>query len=201
MLGHTLYQRFPGIQFHETTQINVHDNTFTNVGTPTDFFGCSRGAIEINATNGPVNGIQFTNNTIINAQRHGVQLGSTGSVTNVSFNGLTIDGVGTSGVTASCFTVPISSFGIMTYGNSGNVTFTNVSMRNIPTNQFVYQTNPTGFVISVSYGNGAGPTPTAGPIVLSQSRLRPVPDPQSTISRGVRPASQRRSLRGRPRRR
>ncbi|MBN1413325.1 MAG: right-handed parallel beta-helix repeat-containing protein, partial [Spirochaetales bacterium] len=152
---------FPGYHFESTSQIRVYNNTLTNVGTASDWFGCSRGAIEINATNAPIQGLLFENNTIINAQRHGVQLGSNSSVTNVVFNGLTINGVGTSGVTSSCFTVPIESFAVMTYGNNGNVTITNLSISNVPSSQYIYQTNPTGFVLNVSYGGGAGtPVPT-----------------------------------------
>lgn len=168
---------FPGYHFESTTQIRIYNNTLTNVGCNVDYWGCSRGAIEIDAVNQPIQGLLFENNTIVNSQRHGVQIGSTQSVTNVVFNNLTVNGVGTSGATNSCFTVPIPSCAVMTYGNNGNVTFNNLCIQNVPASQYVYQSNPTGFVLNVSYGcgtsvpvTGVTVSPTSASIALPGTR-------------------------------
>ena len=128
--GLRLTTDFPGYHFENTEQIRFYEITLINCGTSTDLFGPERGAIEVNATNFPINNVFFENIDIIDAQRHGIQIGSNNEV-NLQFDNISINGTGIDPVTDAKYTVPTEGAAIMTYARQGTAVFNNLTLENI----------------------------------------------------------------------
>ena len=122
---------FPGFNFDTNTNMQVSEMTITNCGTSDDLFGQERGAIDFYAANAAVRNITFTNVDVINAQRHGVQLGGGSAVDNITFNSLSINGTGRDNFTTAKFTAPIGGLAILAFAPTGRATFNNLALANI----------------------------------------------------------------------
>ena len=128
--GLRLTTDFPGYHFENTQAIRFYENTLINVGTSTDLFGPERGAIEVNATNFPIKNIFFENIDIVNAQRHGIQIGSNSQV-DLQFDNININGTGIDPVTDAKYTIPTDGAAIMAYARQGTSVFNNLTLENI----------------------------------------------------------------------
>ena len=155
---------FPGYHFENTTAIRFYENTIIACGTSEDLFRKERGAIEVNATNYPINNVFFENIDIIDAQRHGVQIGSTNTA-NLSFENISINGTGLDPVTASEYTGPLEGAAIMVHGRSGTATFNNLTLENIERDPPTYVV-PGGYNLVIGDSN----TPLTG-ISLSEEEV------------------------------
>ncbi len=130
---------FPGFNFDTNTTMQVYEMTITNCGTSDDLFDQERGAIDFYAASSAVKNITYTNVDVINAQRHGVQIGAT-TVDNIVFNSLTINGTGLDNFTSAKFTSPIGGLAIMSFASTGTATFNNLALSNIEVSPPTYKT-------------------------------------------------------------
>jgi len=137
--GIRLTTDFPGYHFENTTQIRYYENTIEACGTSKDLWGFHRGAIEINATGGGIQNIFFENIDIINAQRHGVQIGGNG--TDLQFDNISINGTGIDPYTYSYYTVALEGAAVMAFGGNGTAVFNNLSLENIELDPPTYKAN------------------------------------------------------------
>ena len=137
--GIRLTTDFPGYHFENTTQIRYYENTIESCGTSKDLWGFHRGAIEINATGGGIQNIFFENIDIIDAQRHGVQIGGNG--TDLQFDNISINGTGLDPYTYSYYTVALEGAAVMAFGGNGTAVFNNLSLENIELDPPTYKAN------------------------------------------------------------
>jgi uncharacterized protein YjdB len=122
---------FPGYHFENNTNMQVYENTMISCGTSTDLVDQEKGAIELYDAQGPIQNMTFSNNDIINAQRNGVILGA-GTINNIVFNNLTINGTGLDGQSKSAFAgAYFGGYGVFCFSSSGTTTFNNLVMTNI----------------------------------------------------------------------
>lgn len=129
--GIRLNTTFPGYHFENTTEIKFYENTIVNCGTSVDCYGGERGAIDLEASSGPIRNITFENIDIYNAQRDGIQIGYGGGFEGIKFINVTIDGTGKDAITTSRFTQQHEGKAVMAYTGNGSATFKNLVLRNI----------------------------------------------------------------------
>lgn len=132
---------FSGYKFDINTGIEIYENTMIRCGTSKDLWNGERGAIELNATGGSIQNITFTNNTIIESQRHAIQIGSGGGYSNVVFNNTNVNTTGLDPYTTSQFTIPLNGCAIMIYASNGTVVSNNLSLTNIENDPPIYKAN------------------------------------------------------------
>ncbi|UII24169.1 PKD domain-containing protein [Fulvivirga ligni] len=137
--GIRLTTDFPGYHFDNTNQIRFYENTIIACGTSNDLWNFHRGAIEVNSTGGAVRGVYFENINVIDAQRHGIQIGGNGS--DLHFDNISVNGTGLDPYTASLYTVASEGAAILTFGGSGTAVFNNLSMENIERDPPIFQAN------------------------------------------------------------
>ncbi len=180
--GLRLTTDFPGYHFENTTQIKFYENTIIACGTSNDLWNTERGAIEINATNFPIQNVLFENIDIINAQRHGIQLGSN-SALNVHFDNVSINGTGLDLETEATYTIPTDGAAIMVYGKQGKAVFNNLSMEAIEREPAILKTNE-DFNLIINNTN----IPLEG-VSLSKEALTMVSGEAATISLNFNPSN------------
>ncbi|ANE45131.1 glycosyl hydrolase [Paenibacillus swuensis] len=122
---------FPGYHFQNNTGILVSDTTMINSGTSKDLYNGERGAIDLEASNGSIKNVTFTNIDILNTQRSAVQFGYGGGFENIVFNNININGTGLDGIQTSRFSSPHPGAAIYTYTGNGAATFNNLTTSNI----------------------------------------------------------------------
>jgi uncharacterized protein YjdB len=163
---------FPGYRFENNTNMQIYENTMISCGTSTDLVNQEKGAIELYDAQGPIKNMFFTNNTIINAQRHGVILGA-GTIDNIKFDNLTIDGTGLDNETKSAFAAPSGGYAIFSFSSSGTATFTNLVTSRLEEPALYYK-GQQGYNIIINTGppvavTGVSVNPTTASVVQGQT--------------------------------
>jgi len=129
--GIRLNTTFPGYHFEKNTGVLFSDTTIINCGTSQDVFNGECGAIEMQATTGPINNVTFTNIDVIDTQRDAIQVGESGGFTGVVFNNTHIDGTGLDATTTSHFAAAHGGAALFSYTNNGTITFNTLSYQNV----------------------------------------------------------------------
>jgi len=162
--GIRLCTTFSGFHFENNSGILLSDNTLINCGTSQDIGNTESGAIQLEATTGPINNITFTNIDIIDAQRSAIQVGKSGGFTGVVFNNIQIDGTGVDATTASTLAAPHGGAAFFAYTSNGTVTFNDVSYVNVENVPPLIV--PAGFTLIVNT--------TAAPVITAQPQSKSV---------------------------
>jgi len=129
--GIRLTTDFPGYHFQNTTEIKLYENRIINCGTSDDLWGGERGAIELAASNDPINHITFQDIDILNSQRNAIQMGQNAGFSNINFSDINIDGTGLDPYIDSKFIQNHDGKAIMIYTSNGEASFHNIAMTNI----------------------------------------------------------------------
>ncbi|RYY15304.1 MAG: T9SS type A sorting domain-containing protein, partial [Cytophagaceae bacterium] len=134
---------FDGYFFDANTNMQVSEMTITNCGTSKDLYNQERGAVDFYAARAAIKNITFAYVDIVNAQRHGVQLGGSNgyAVNNIVFNNASINGTGADGITTAVFTGTCRGYAAMAFAASGTTTFNNLTLSNISQSPPTYKTN------------------------------------------------------------
>jgi Right handed beta helix region len=138
---------FPGYPYEggiKFTNIDIQ-----NCGTSNDLWNQPRGAIEFFGSSN-INSLTFDNISILNSQRHAVQL--YGTLQNINFDHVTIDGTGLDGHVRDQQSNSYGGLGIWAQGNSGGATFNNTLIKN--TKDQAYINLNQSFNLLVNTGGG-----------------------------------------------
>lgn len=167
---------FDGYFFDANTNIQVSEMTITNCGTSKDLYNQERGAVDFYAAKAAIKNITFAYVDIVNAQRHGVQLGGSGSyaVDNIVFNNASINGTGADGVTTAVFTGACRGYAAMAFAASGTTTFNNLTLSNISQSPPAYKTNQAyNLVVNTTQAvavTGVSVSPTSASLVVGATQ-------------------------------
>ena len=114
---------FPGHHFEQNAGIEFSDSTILHGGTSLDVYKGERGAIDLEASTGPIKNVTISRIDVQGALRSGVQMGYGGGFENIVLNDVHIDGTGLDGITTSRFSSPHEGAAVYTYTGNGSATF------------------------------------------------------------------------------
>jgi hypothetical protein len=114
---------FPGYHFEQNTGVEFTDSTIIHGGTSQDVYKGERGAIDLEASTGPIKNVTIARIDIQGALRSGVQMGYGGGFENIVFDDVHIQGTGLDGITTSRFSSPHQGAAVYTYTGNGSATF------------------------------------------------------------------------------
>jgi fibronectin type 3 domain-containing protein len=135
---------FSGYQFQNNSGITLSNDTFLCCGTSYDAWGGELGAIDLEASDDPIQNFTFTNIQVIDAQRDGYTFGFSDGFSGMQFTDCVADGTGLDGITTSKYTSAHLGVGICTYG-PGSATFTSFSYSSCAGGEDL---NGSGFVLT-----------------------------------------------------
>jgi len=154
---------FSGYTFSNEGLYRIYDTDIERCGTSYDLWHRPRGSIEIFAPSG-IRNMQFDNIKITDSQRHGVQMYGNG-FTNMTFNNITINGVGKDAAVRNVQNNSYGGVGIYAEVGSGSATFNNAVITNVEdalsVNQF------TGFALNISIGNPSSRSSSSSSAIYS----------------------------------
>jgi uncharacterized protein YjdB len=180
---------FSGYKFENNTDMRIYENTIISCGTSTDLVNQEKGAIELYDAMGSIQNMAFTNNTIINAQRHGVILGAN-TINNIKFDNLIIDGTGLDPETKSAFAAPSGGYAIFSYSSSGTTTFNNLVTSRLEEPALVYK-GQQGYNIIINSApavlvTGVSVTPASSTLAVGGTQqLTPTVAPSNATNKAV----------------
>ena len=128
--GFRMNTTFPGYHFNENSDILFEDNVIIRQGTSKDSWGGELGAIDLQASTGPIRNLTISNVEIYDSQRNAIQMGYNGGFNSVEFNNLYIKSTGLDEKIQSKFSFPHLGAAIFTYGQ-GSAIFNNLITKDI----------------------------------------------------------------------